>query len=432
MAFFNSKPKKNIAFAMLGNPELLKAFIERKVFSNAGINLSNIDYVMPDELVSAIKETPAAKYILISEHALLGIKDGKYQIIKQIREINKEVVIVFFLNFDSIGDTAFEEFAFSNNVFHLYYADKNDSYDMEKVVSDIASLPPTQEEIKAEIEYEKQILEQKEASLKEKEAALDKQLEEADNRASENTNELFRLRRELAKEKENKAAAVLELEKARKEFEAEHEKLIADAKRAVSAQKAALQKEEVVIPLRKNIAKIGVFSLSRGAGSTYTALALAELYYKNGKKVALLEYDKRSDIGYVKKPKFDCYVPAIEDRKEMLLRLIAAEYDVIILDFGNVIPIEANGHLDDEVLESEEVKELFRCAVKVGVGFGDIWRVNILKRLLMVEGLDQYSTIYAIADYESVKASFLNDKKFSALQICDRNTNLIFDILEKF
>lgn len=453
MGLFEKKP---IALAMLGNIDIVKALDQSKVFEPYNIKLLIRDIVTIEELFEAIKENKNAEYVLISDTALFGQENGKYEIIKNIREAYPDIFIVMFMN-DEKPDETYKNWAFGYQVYNIYYADSEGHFDFTGIMPQIAkkAMPIRQDadlsEKEKELEQKQDLIKEKELELKEKEAAiqvLENQLKAAESlepntKNDEEINTLIEKINEAQtakSETENMMSKLLEQHEAEKEAlkketdiekKEYYKKVDEEAKAQIEEIKEKLKAQEKVVttkPKNFSCVTIGVFSISRGAGATYTAIEVAENLAKAGYPTAIIAFDDKKDLLYKGNGYAEYIVPEAGDKKVRLLETITKGYNFIVLDFGNLFPISPLGQL--EIGESritdkkEETDEFIRCQYKIGVGFSEPWHIGKLNWFSESGIADPYTSLFAIKGIENIKG--LNQYEIS---LCERNNELINEVI---
>ena len=126
---------------------------------------------------------------------------------------------------------------------------------------------------------------------------------------------------------------------------------------------------------------IGVFNICNGAGSTTTAVELAESIAGYGKKVVCVELDGREDLKYInqKKCKAMYYLPKLSNFSQALNQLYCSnDFQYIIFDFGKIYELGYAGELLCMSINHEIFREFQRCNYKIGMAFSDVWHVGRL------------------------------------------------------
>lgn len=446
------KEKNSKALAMLGSIEIVNAIIDSKVFEEYDIELIRKDYATVDELMSGIKETKQAKYVFISDSALIGIENGKYDAIKQIREKYSDITIVMFFN-DEKNDEKYKNWAFGYKVYHIYYADET-GYDFEKIAEELVgkSIPSNNNVsgMNEELEEKERLIKQREAELKEKELQLkelEKQLNEIEKKddTEENSQQVNFLKAQIKNIQNSKKEAEESIEEIKKQHEVEKEEIKLKYEKENKEYKEKVDKEfKEQIEAIKNTIKheqpqslqvktlgcitIGVFSISPGAGSTYTAINLAEKLGSAGYPTAVVAMDGKKELKYSGGDYAHYIVPEGSDKKVVLLETISSGYNFVIEDFGCLFSISPLGEL--EINEGtiserkEDIDELLRCSYKIAVGFSNPWHVGKLNFFIENEILDPLTSIYSILGYEGNK-----DLLKCSLPICERDSNMLIEAM---
>ncbi len=167
---------------------------------------------------------------------------------------------------------------------------------------------------------------------------------------------------------------------------------------------------------------VGVFGLTRGAGSSQMAIELAERYAREGLNVAMVEYDGKDALEYIgtdtSKVTYKC--PTKFEREKTLLKTMGEKWDIVILDIGTPYKLNAKGYA--ETIDEERVSELLRCKIKVGVGFANLWNFGKLEYFEDKEEFNK-STVFSLLGYEDVEIE-------TNLFTCNRNSEEVKDIVE--
>ena len=372
MGLFN---KTYSALAMLGSIDIVKQIDETKIFDSYNIKLVINDYITTGELLAGIAENKNCAYVLISDTALLGRENGKYEIIQAIREVYPDVVIALFMNHEG-PDEKFRNWAYGNKVYNIFYADDDGAFDFEYVVSEIQNT--------------------KNGIMK----------------FSEKEKESMRLSYELEKQEY----------KRRVDADAEEKAAVNYAKfsKMMKEQQAGFMAKQF------GAVTIGVFSLSAGAGSTYTAACIGEYFAEAGYESAVISMDGKDDLSFADGA-CDYFTPPADHRGRIraLGEVFNSDYNFVILDFGNLFPIKADGCIyaggGAEITErQDDVDELLRCKYKIGVGFSAPWHINKLNWFIENDAVDLSSSLFAIEG-----ASRLKGAKHLKINICDRDIDII-------
>ena len=372
MGLFN---KTYSALAMLGSIDIVRQIEETKIFDSYNIKLVQNDYISAEDLLAGIAENKNAAYALISDTALLGQENGKCKIIQDIREAYPDIVIAMFINHEK-PDEKFKNWAYGNKVYNIYYADEDGAFDFEKVVAEIQNT--------------------KNGILK----------------FSEKEKETLRLSYERDKQEYKKLV----------DAEAEEKAAVNYAKfsRMLKEQSANLT------PKQFGTVTIGVFSLSPGAGSTYTSACIGEYFSEAGLKSAVIALDGKEDLSFAEGAA-DYFAPSSDQRgkRRMLSEVFNCDYNFVIMDFGNLFPVMPDGEIYPGrgagiADRQEDVDELLRCKYKVGVGFSSPWHINKLNWFMDNEAVDLSSCLFAIDG-----ATRLKGAKHLKINICERDSSVI-------
>lgn len=448
--------RKKDALAMFGSRAAIDALVEMNIFAEAGINLIHNDFVTIEELLDGLREYKNAKYVLISNEAFRGIEEGRYRAIEAIRKEYPDIEIAVFISHEE-PDERFRSFAYGYKVYNIYYSDENGNFDFKQVIYDLQnntmpSSEKAEKEKQKKLETKEEGLLKMEESLKEREAFVKKKTEELamlekqrnEGNEKENEKEIIKAKADLTRAEKN-----LEDErKAKENLALEYEREKEELKRKAEKEKEELRKkadEEIKKLREENMKKsaalhtkfvsdrcvqIGVFSTTKGAGSTFTTIDLAERFANLGFKVAALSYDGKLDFEFIEgKKKAHYFCPTKQDRKEMLIRLLSQDYEFLIVDFGTPFAILPNGRIDDRNAneDSDLISTLYQSFCKIGLGFSEPWHVD---KLLHFNGIAAFETgemsktLFAIKDYENIQ----HEGKYN-LSICERDLSLVFSIL---
>ncbi|WP_324824328.1 hypothetical protein [Sinanaerobacter sp. ZZT-01] len=361
-----AKKSEATALAMLGSLENVRQLIP--VFNQYGINLIDKDYVLIEEIIEGI-QTERADIVLISDAALVGTEDGKREVIKAIREVDKEIFISLFINYEK-PDEQFKNWAFGYGVYNLYYA-IDGNYNFTEIMPEIKnrSMPVSNKSVK--------VVEKIVEKVGEVEKPIEKIIEKPIEKIVEKEVPI-----EVIKE------VPIEVEKeVIKEVPVEVEKIV-----------EKIVEKKIMVPTdAKLMGKItlGIFNLARGAGATTTAISLAENLQSLGYDTAVISMDDKIDLHYLDKKKNAAYIiPAPGEKRLKLLEAYKNDYKFILLDFGNLFDILPTGQLKtDRLTEKEyEIEEFFRCNYKIAVGFSDEWNAGKLNYFINNPAFDNLET----------------------------------------
>jgi len=128
---------------------------------------------------------------------------------------------------------------------------------------------------------------------------------------------------------------------------------------------------------------IGVFSITGGAGATYTSVLIAEYFKGRGYYPAVIALDNKHDLSCVK-GNAAYFTPNINEYKGTISDVYSVGFNMIIFDLGVVFAINCDGGPasytgDDYYSENKYlVEELNRCKFKVALGFSGAWNVDKL------------------------------------------------------
>jgi hypothetical protein len=378
MGLFN---KMYSALAMLGNIDIVKQIDETRIFDSYNIKLIVKDYITIDELLSGIEANKSCAYVLISDTALLGMENGKYQIIQDIREAYPDVVIAMFMNHEK-PDEKFKNWAYGNKVYNIYYADSDGAFDFEAVVTEIQNTKngilkfseKEKETLRLSYEYEKQ----------EYKRQVDA---EAEEKAAENIAKYSRMMKE---------------------------------------------RHARITPKQFGTVTIGVFSLSAGAGSTYTSACIGEYFAGLGYESAVIAFDGKEDLTFAD-GRADYFTPFVDarEKRRTLSAVLNSDYNFVILDFGNLFPIMPDGELyagcGAGISErQEDADELLRCKYKIGVGFSSPWHINKLNWFINNDAVELSSCLFAIDG-----AARLKSLRHLKIRLCERDMDVINEHLSE-
>lgn len=450
------KKSKEEALAMLGvGNEIIEVIIEKDYFANENIELLPKDFVSVDEIMEELNNNKNVKYLLISDAALVGLDDGKREVIKTIRSKYPDVIIAMF--FDSVEPSEeFIDWAFGHKVYNIYY-DAESNFNFEKVAQELASRTMPTRIIQSSDELKSKELEEKENAVLQKQKDLqdwEKSLKEMEEKLAsisqegedeKNAKEIFLLREQIRKAQENKKELenniseinrTHELEKQSMQEQFEREKL--EYKKKID-EEAKFQIEEIKATISSKTPEntrlktmgsitIGVFSISQGAGSTYISVALAEALGKLGYPTALVAMDGKKDLKYAGGEYAHYIVPEdADDKRKVLLETMSQGFTFIIEDFGTIFLLDQLGkpRIGEGVTDyMNETNELLRCTYKIGVGFSTPWHKAKINFFCENHMLDLETTLYAILGFE-------NDKELRTLdlKICERDEDVIKQIM---
>lgn len=466
MSLFEKKPS---AMAMLGSSDSLKILKESNYFESYNINLINKDFVTFDEIELGLKENKNVEYLLISDTALLGYEDGKFNIIKNIRAINDNVFIVFLMNHEK-PDEKFIDWAFGYKVYNIYYADSEGSFNFDVILEDLIAKQMPVKQLPIDIALKENELETKEKEILQKETELSEretQLNELqvklqvlqncnkDNAQNNNMkanykNEIEELKQKIFEMHEGKLIAETSIENLKQKFEKEknaildavekekkeyRNKIDADAKARIKEVKEELKQSKITENTtlkQKSLGSItiGAFSLSHGAGATYTSAALGELIAKEGYNVAVVAFDDTVDLQYKSKKEkrvAKYIIPKKGDKKADFLQTLNMGFNFVIVDFGCIFDISPFGKLNTGEFLSDkkmEIDEFLRCHYKIGIGFSAPWHEGKLDFFINNNMVDHNNFIFSILG----AGSWDRSKKYN-LNICERENDVIKQVL---
>ncbi len=182
-------------------------------------------------------------------------------------------------------------------------------------------------------------------------------------------------------------------------------------------EKPVIIEKEVIIEkpkVVKGLLKIATFSVSSGAGSTTTALRLAEHLSKFG-KVAVIEVDGSSSIQHAKAIS-NCEHRVLKNSEELgeaLYELYRTGFNITITDYGCLFKVKTDGTIDEEddsAVNRIYLKEFIKADVKIGMAFISPWHIEKLKFFvpnnMVFEGLcgKAHEELCFLTDGETSKA----------------------------
>lgn len=184
-------------------------------------------------------------------------------------------------------------------------------------------------------------------------------------------------------------------------------------------QKTEEPKESRLPPFMGGIF-IGVMNLSHGAGSTMTAVKIADYLAVFG-KTAVIVFDGKEDLLYAdKKLKVDYIIPSIGRKKEELVKALRQGYSFVLLDFGKLLDISPSGQINSSYLvdRKEDVEEFLRCQYKIVFSFTESWHIGKLQYFQKNENLfDLEHFLFVLSGENS------SELKQFRHQICSRNSD---------
>ena len=434
MGLLNKKP---VALAMLGSLDNVRQLI--KPFDASGISLIERDYVTVEELLEGIRENRNVEYILISDNALIGIDDGKHEVIKQIRSNYDDIFIAMFFNFEK-PDDQFRNWAFGYSVYNLYYPDNNGNFNFKNIIPALLekSMPAKQKQVQV-IEHESQSKQDEINSLKTIIGELKEKQRLAqndnDSEAQSRIEDEVTLYKGKIDDLENtKSALEKKLSDLKKDQELAIQKAVREAEDKAQGEVEMLKKivRQIEKPnpeafKMKSSITIGVFSITPGAGATRTSVQLGEQFARDSFSTAVIAYDDKPDLKYKKRGRADYIIPEKGDKKLEYLSALKQDYQFIILDFGNLFHITPLGDMDmsDLTGRKNDIEEFLRCHYKVGVGFSDEWHVGKLNYFIDNELFNNPETcIFCIEGIDECRSI----NKFN-LNICERNSDIMLELL---
>ncbi len=426
------KKSKREVLASLGAREAVETLVSTGLFRGAGLALHEENYNTYYDLCEEISHNKNVEYVILSRDAYKGIKNGLQQAIEEIRELSDDIFIVILAGADL--DKELVNFAFGKKVYNFYYS-PDETYDFEQIIDDMLEkkMPKVAEESKE--------LEEVERELSEKEGTINRQQSEIETlkarlasleegEGANSSEELVSLKsrintltgeinaaeseKERLKEKHEKEieAILKKTEEEIKRVKNDSERIIEDALKKANAN--ARQKSSY------GAVTVGVFSLSRGAGSTYTSVEIGERYASLGYKVAVVGYDGSQDLEMVS-GKADYFTGSEEDKKIALTNALTSDYDFVIIDFGNCFPLLSNGMLNITTKKSgDSQNELRRCQYRIGMAFTSDWHIEKLGYFL-TNPLMANNSFFVVDDIEKMDKFEIN--------CVERDTEAIFACL---
>ncbi|QIB69781.1 hypothetical protein Ami103574_10820 [Aminipila butyrica] len=468
MAFEKLKSKVQTAFKenkkilpMLGSIDIVDAIIEmeslKEVFNEFNLELVRKDYATIDELLHGIKEHKNVKYLFISDMALIGIDEGKYEVIRKVREEYPDITIAMFFN-DEKPDEPYKNWAYGYKVYHIYYANSG-AFDFDKIIKDIAqnAIPVTEASVgQEELEKKEYLIKQKEKELEEKEyqlQELEKKLAETENleHTEENSRQIVLLKEQIKNMQQFKREAEEHVENIKKQHEQEKAELTIQFEQEKKEYKKQLKELDDAVKLQVQTIKelssqpgatasvqvktlgcitIGVFSISPGAGSTYTSISLGEQLGAAGYPTAVIAMDGKKELKYAPEKYADYIVPDNQEKQSqsILLGTISKGYNFVIEDFGYLFPLSPNGKLQvgaGRVSDrQEDVAELLRCSYKIAVGFSDPWHIGKLNFFIDNQIPDPLMSIFSIKGYSDSK-----ELGKCSLPMCERDSEILNQLI---
>jgi hypothetical protein len=142
---------------------------------------------------------------------------------------------------------------------------------------------------------------------------------------------------------------------------------------------------------------VGVYALSRGAGATYTAIALSEFLVSKG-STALIVLDGKQDINFASfDRRIDRKIPEPYEKLKAIQHY-ENEYDYLVLDFGSPFNVLPTGlpydsfATDDSDGSDDPIIYLNYCDRLICLTFSASWHVG-KKRYLDATKLSRNSLI---------------------------------------
>lgn len=426
------KKSKKEVLASLGAREAVETLVSTGLFRGAGLILHEENYNTVYDLCEEIAHNGNVEYVILSKDAYKGIKNGLHQAIEEIRELSDDIFIVILAGEDI--DKELVNFAFGKKVYNFYYS-ADETYDFELIIDDMLEkkMPKIAEESEALADLDKELSE-KEGKIKEQESEIERLKEkvkslEATESASP-SEELLSLKSRINTLTNDINTAENEKERLKEKHEREIEAILKKTEEEIRRVKNDSEKfiEDALKKANANAKQkssygavtVGIFSLSRGAGSTYTAVEIGERYASLGYKVAVVGYDGSDDL-YMVSGKADYYAGSEEDKKIALTNALTSDYDFVIIDFGNCFPLLSNGMLNIATQKkADSQNELRRCQYRIGMAFTSDWHIEkfnyFLQNPLMVN-----NSFFVVDDIEKMYNYEIN--------CVERDTEAIFTCL---
>lgn len=300
------------------------------------------------------------------------------------------------------------------NVQNFYFADEFTTEDLKfwleqektlsdnqkyiRVGNDSSAKEQELEKKQKEIQEEKKQLQEKEKELEQIKLQMQEQIKEAE-REKEKEQPLIQQENSEPQEAQAPEQTQAEINALQQKWEEERQELLQQSQQEKEELLQKTQKEKELLLRRMQEAEqkgepkesrlppfmggnsIGLMNLSHGAGSTTTAIKLANWLSVFG-KTAVIAFDGKEDLLYAdKKSKIDYIVPSIGRKKEELVKALQMGYSFILLDFGNLLDISPSGQINSSYLvdRQEDVQEFLRCQYKIVLSFSANWHIGKLQ-----------------------------------------------------
>ncbi|MDD2269180.1 MAG: hypothetical protein PHY15_06470 [Eubacteriales bacterium] len=455
--------EKANAIALMGSMEDVRKISEP--VRSMGIIVSKNNYITLEELTSAIKSDPGIEYVFISDNGLRGIRDGKYTVPIQIKELRKDILIVIFFSAEK-RNVDYLKWAAGLDVHHIYYvddpiySDREGNFNFNKILREIKDKKRifTDEEIPDEendpvprsgkprvikVPVEREVIREVPVEVI-KEVEVPVEVEKV-------------IEKEVIRPipvgipvhlKQNPELSKNLIKEAITEMMGEHpqreqtvlttpgvstEPIIRrSSKRGVSLQKTyrndvcvdgVSQKVIESSSIQSHIS-IGVFNLTPGAGATTLAVDLVEAITNVGYSAALVAYDGKRDLDYAKSIKATYFIPeSNEYKRDVLIEARQRDFQFIVIDFGTPINLSPDGMVVSA--NNADMQELIRCRYKICLSFGNSWNIGKVNYFLNNPDIENNASyILAIPEINYAKRGLerLN------VSLSDRNSK---EIIEK-
>ena len=406
--------EKANAIALMGSTENVRKISEP--VRSMGIIVSKNNYISLEELTSAIKSDPGIEYIFISDNGLRGIRDGKYTVPIQIKELRNDVLIVIFFSAEKRNED-YLKWAAGLDVHHIYYADdpiysdREGNFNFNKILREIKdkkriftkeAVPdeendpvprsgkprvikiPVDREVIREVPVE--VIKEVEVPVEVEKVVEKEVIRPIPVGIPVHLKQNPELSKNLIKEA---IAEMMGEHPQREQAELIPPEIMAEpisrraSKRGVSLQKTYRNdvcddgKSQKVIETASNQAhiSIGVFNLSQGAGATTVAVDVAEAISNEGYRVALVAYDGKRDLDYAKSIRATYIIPeSNEYKRDVLVETRMRDFQFIIIDFGAPISLSPDGMVISA--NNADLQELIRCRYKICLSFGNSWNIG--------------------------------------------------------
>lgn len=456
--------EKANAIALMGSTEDIRKISE--AVRSMGIIVSRSNYITLEELSSAIKSDPGIEYVFLSDSGLRGIRDGKYSVPIQIKELSKDILITIFFSAEKQNEN-YLKWAAGLDIHHIYYADdpiysdREGNFNFNKILREIkekkrvfsdAAVPdeendpvprsgqtrvikiPVEKEVIREVPVE--VIKEVEVPV-EVEKFIEKEVIKP---IPVGIPVPLKQNPELSKNLIKEAIA----EMMGKNPQREQVDLITPgitpepihkrpSRRGVSLQKTyrndvcdvGMSQKVIETASTQSHISIGVFNLSQGAGATTAAVDVAEAISNEGYRVALIAYDGKRDLDYAKSTRATYIVPeSNEYKRDVLVEARMRDFQFIIIDFGTPISLSPDGMVISA--NNADLQELIRCRYKICLCFGNSWNIGKVNYFLNNPDIENNASyILAIPEINYAKRGLerLN------VSLSDRSSKEIIDKL---